>query len=315
MEEPSEMKVSENEPEENIVLESTAEKKYTFSAERDIEYCEEELRKKSFLYADDTVKSGDALDFVSCFCGIFALACLGIVSYFGVKNGVSHIMLFLIPMYVLIAVFSLCHPLQVKISESWWNFNFIMRIATKRGYLPEVEVSEEKDTVRVRKQVTGEEDYEIDSQCFFFETEHYIVLHVTDRKLFPISKAGIEDEEMLDMLKKLCINYPEETDVPESTETAEEFQATEEAGTTEEETDPTEETDGEAGTAEETGAFEETEAVEATEENEENKPSEEIETAGAAETIEAAEEDKTAEETKTAEEAAEQTVACETEKY
>ncbi|MBQ8280824.1 MAG: hypothetical protein IJZ25_00275 [Lachnospiraceae bacterium] len=174
---------------------------------------EEEIRKESFKYAKDTVKKGDPIDFLSCFCGIFALACFAIVLYFGIKNGISDSMLLLLPIYVLIAFFSLCRPLQIKISQGLWNSGFEKRIAVNKGYDGTVTVTEEDVRVTGKK---GEEVYAMYSDCFFFETDNFIVLNITDHKMFPVAKTELEESGNLDELLKLCINEDEKKEQTDS---------------------------------------------------------------------------------------------------
>lgn len=174
---------------------------------------EEEIRKESFKYAKDTVKKGDPIDFLSCFCGIFALACFAIVLYFGIKNGISDSMLLLLPIYVLIAFFSLCRPLQIKISQGLWNSGFEKRIAVNKGYDSTVTVTEEEVKVTGKK---GEEVYAMYSDCFFFETDNFIVLNITDHKMFPVAKTELEESGNLDELLKLCINEEEKKEQSDS---------------------------------------------------------------------------------------------------
>lgn len=161
---------------------------------------EEEIKTATFARARDTVKPGDSLDFLSCFCGVFAVACFAIVLVFGIKNGFSDAMIFLMVTYVLIAVFSLCHPLQVKISRAIWSVGFKKRIAENKSYdkkiiiqiKPEGDGEQEEFVVKVLSPEKEEEYGKKD--CSFYETNNYIILHVTDKKLYPIEKESLKEE-------------------------------------------------------------------------------------------------------------------------
>ena len=162
----------------------------------------DEIKKESYRYAKDTVKKGDSIDFLSFFCGVFALICMLIVLYFGTVGGFTDTMIYLMVLYVFIAIFSLCTPLQILISELLWNAGFKKRLAGNCGYEKELFLSEENVKVCCKN---GEETYANFSECFFFETKNFIILNVTDRKLFPVAKKELSKEEIVE-LRTFCIN-------------------------------------------------------------------------------------------------------------
>lgn len=186
-------------------MEETLEMKFIVS---DGETGYEEIKKESYRYAKDTVKKGDSIDFLSFFCGVFALICMLIVLYFGTVGGFTDTMIYLMVLYVFIAIFSLCTPLQILISGILWNAGFKKRLAVNCGYEKELYLSEEEVKVCGKN---GEELYANYSECFFFETQSFIILNVTDRKLFPVAKEELDKEE-LEELRRFCINDYEETE-------------------------------------------------------------------------------------------------------
>ncbi len=169
----------------------------------------DEIKKESYKYAKDTVKKGDSIDFLSFFCGVFALICMLIVLYFGTVGGFTNTMIYLMSVYVFVAFFCFCTPLQILISELLWNAGFKKRLAVNCGYEKELYLSEEEVKVAGKR---GEECYLNYSECFFFETKNFIILNVTDRKLFPIAKDELSEEDLKE-LRKYCIN---ENDVLET---------------------------------------------------------------------------------------------------
>ena len=174
----------------------------------------DEIKKESYKYAKDTVKKGDSIDFLSFFCGVFALICMLIVLYFGTVGGFTNTMIYLMSVYVFIAFFCFCTPLQILISELLWNAGFKKRLAVNCGYEKELCLSEEEVKVTGKR---GEECYSNYSECFFFETKNFIILNVTDRKLFPIVKDELSEEDLKE-LRQYCINENEtfETEVEET---------------------------------------------------------------------------------------------------
>ncbi len=167
------------------------------------EYDIEEIKFSAFIASKSTVKRNGSLDFISWFCGIFAVTCMVLVLYFGIFNRMTLTMLILIPIYIIIAVFSFCQPLQVKISEFIWDKSFRKKLAQEKGYESVLKVTDEDVTV-CRK--SKEKVYKLYSECFFYESKNYITLNIGDDIFFPILKETLKNEEKYEMLRGLSIN-------------------------------------------------------------------------------------------------------------
>ncbi len=160
-----------------------------------------ELEEAAFIHSTTTVKKGDGIDTVTIICGMFGIACAAFMIYSGLTGSFTSAMRALLVCYTLIIVWCFCPPLQRMASENLWTLGFIERFPVNKGCNEKVEITKDEF---VYTDVKGREV----RVCFedinaIYETEHCVVFHLDDKRIFALDTEKLKEEGVYEKLVSL----------------------------------------------------------------------------------------------------------------
>lgn len=157
-----------------------------------------ELEEAAFVHSTTTVKKGDGIDTITIICGMFGIACAAFMIYSGMTESFTSAMKALLVCYTIIIVWCFCPPLQRMASENLWTLGFIERFPINKGCNEKVEITEEEF---VYTDVKGREvKVSFDDINAVYETEHCVVFHIDDKRIFVLDSEKLKEEETYEKL-------------------------------------------------------------------------------------------------------------------